>query len=256
MPDSITFTEFAALSPYTDPVDVKKLRFIYRAIEDFATERRISASDIKVLEVGCGVGGITLPLARLGARVRALDINEADVARLMTAARERLFYNLDATVEDAFNFRDTARYDVVVASQVLEYVLEPERLIGNLVCHMEPGGLLIVTAGNIYGPWCLWRSLSSRPRRWNWLRRAFGKPPYVARVGQVYCQYYTRKRLMRMFDQQGLQLHRFMNSDFVLGVFSKHFRRSRVLGAFDTSLADIIPYWMASGWYFALRLNR
>jgi 2-polyprenyl-3-methyl-5-hydroxy-6-metoxy-1,4-benzoquinol methylase len=253
---SVTFQEFAAASPYTDPVDRKKLLFVYRAVEDFAAERRVAASALSILEVACGTGGITLPLARLGAHVRALDIDARDVATLVARARELRFDNLTAGVEDAFTFRHDARYDVIVASEVMEHVLDPDALLDNLVLHMAPGGLLIVTTPNGYGPWEL--SNYVRPhhvaRRWNWIRRAIGKPPYIAGTGPDHCQHYTRRRLLAMFHRHGLDVHRFMNSDFILTI-SKSLRGNRVFGELDADFANLVPHWMASGWYVALRLR-
>jgi SAM-dependent methyltransferase len=250
----VTFQQFADASPYTDPVDRKKLLFVYRAVEDFAAERRVEASALSILEVACGAGGITLPLARLGARVRALDIDRADVETLAQRARDMRLDNLSAAVEDAFAFRHDARYDVIVASEVIEHVLDPDALLANIVRHMAPGGLLIVTTPNGYGPWEI--SNYVRPhhvaRRWNWLRRLAGKPPYVAGTGPDHCQHYTRGRLVKLFRRHGLDVHRFMNSDFILTI-SKHMRRHPTLGTFDADFANLIPHWMASGWYVALR---
>ena len=257
MHDSVTFQDFAAASPYTDPVDRKKLLFVYRAVEDFAAERRVAASALNILEVACGAGGITLPLARLGARVRAIDIDATDIGKLRAAAGSLRFDNLDATVEDAFAFRDERRYDVVVASEVIEHVLDPDALLANIVRHMAPGGLLVVTTPNGYGPWELSNYLRPRhvARRWNWLRRVAGKPPYAAGTGPDHCQHYTRGRLVGMFRRHGLEVHRFMNSDFVLTI-SRQMRGHRVLGEFDADFANLVPHWMASGWYVALRLHR
>ena len=257
MHPSVSFQEFAAASPYTDPVDQKKLLFVYRAVEDLAAERRVSPSDLSILEVACGVGGITLPLARLGARVRALDIDRADVDRLVSRARElRLDSHLSAGIEDAFTFRHDARYDVIVASEVMEHVLDPDALLDNIVRHLAPGGLVIVTTPNGYGPWEL--SNYVRPhhvmRRWNWLRRLAGKQPYVAGTGPDHCQHYTRGKLITLFQRHGLDVHRFMNSDFILTI-SKHMRQNRALGTFDADFANLVPHWMASGWYVALRLR-
>jgi SAM-dependent methyltransferase len=251
----VSFQQFIAASHYTDPVDRKKLRFVYRAIEDFAAERRVATSALSILEVASGRGGITLPLARLGARVRALDIDEKDVARLLERARELgLHNNLNADVEDAFAFRHDTRYDVIVASEVMEHVIDPDALLANVVRHLAPGGLVIVTTPNGYGPWEL--SNYIRPhhvaRRWNWLRRGIGLPPYVPGTGPDHCQHYTRGKLVALFQRHGLDVHRFMNSDFLLSI-SKHMRRHPAMGAFDADFADLVPHWMASGWYVALR---
>jgi len=250
----VSFQEFAAASPYTAPVDHKKLLFVYRALEDLAAERRVATSDLSILEIACGVGGITLPLARLGARVRALDIDAGDITTLTTRARDMGFDNLTAAVEDAFAFRHDARYDVIVASEVMEHVLDPDALLANIARHLKPGGLVIVTTPNGYGPWEL--SNYVRPhhvmRRWNWLRRLIGKAPYVAGTGPDHCQHYTRGRLLALFERNGLDVHRFMNSDFVLTI-STHLRSHRTFGTFDADLANLVPHWMASGWYIALR---
>jgi 2-polyprenyl-3-methyl-5-hydroxy-6-metoxy-1,4-benzoquinol methylase len=160
-------------------------------------------------------------------------------------------------VEDAFTFRDAEPYDVIVASEVIEHVLDPDRLLENIVRHLAPGGLVIVTTPNGWGPWELSNYLRPRhvARRWNWLRRAAGKPDYVPGTGPDHCQHYTRGRLVAMFRRHGLEVHRFMNSDFVLTI-SRHLRRHPVLGEFDSDFANIVPHWMASGWYVALRLHR
>ena len=257
MHDPVTFQQFIAASPYTDPVDRKKLLFVYRAVEDFAAERRVQASSLSILEVACGVGGITLPLARLGARVRALDIDERDVAALLARARElNLDRNLAALVEDAYTFRHEARYDVIIASEVIEHVMDPDALLANVVRHLEPGGLVIVTTPNGYGPWELSNYVRPRyvMRRWNWLRRLLGLPPYAAGTGPDHCQHFTRGSLKKLFDRHGLDVHRFMNSDFVLTI-SKTMRGHPTLGSFDADFANIVPHWMASGWYVALRLR-
>jgi len=250
----VSFQDFAAASPYTDPVDRKKLLFVYRAVEDFAAERRTTPANLSILEVACGVGGITLPLARLGARVRALDIDANDVAKLTARARELRFDNLTAGIEDAFTFRHDARYDVIVASEVMEHVLDPDALLDNMVRHLVPGGLVIVTTPNGYGPWEI--SNYVRPhhvmRRWNWLRSAMGKAPYVAGTGPDHCQHYTRGRLLALFHRHGLDVHRFMNSDFLLTI-SKSMRQHPALGTLDADFANVVPHWMASGWYVALR---
>ncbi len=251
---SISFADFVAVSPYRDPVDRKKLLFVYRALEDLAAERRVAVSELSILEVACGAGGITLPLARTGARVRALDIDAGDVATLQTTARAAGFDNLEATVEDAFAFRTDRQFDIAVASEVLEHVLDPDALVANIARHLKPGGLLLVTTPNGYGPWELSNYL--RPhhvaRRWNWLRRAIGKPPYTAGTGPDHCQHYTRGRLLSLFRRHGLAVHRFMNSDFVLTIW-KSMRQSPTFGTLDSDFANLVPHWMASGWYVALR---
>jgi len=194
---SVTFQDFIAASPHTDPVDRKKLLFVYRAVEDFAAERRCSAADFSILEAAYDAGGVKDPLERLGARVRAIT-----------------------GVEDALTFRDDARYDVIVVSDMIGRVPDPDALLENMVRHLAPDGLVIVTTPNGYG------------RRWQ----------------------FTRGKLFALFHRHGLGVNRFMNSGFFLTV-SKPLRSHPAIGGFDADFANLVPHWMASGWYVALRKN-
>jgi 2-polyprenyl-3-methyl-5-hydroxy-6-metoxy-1,4-benzoquinol methylase len=54
---------FLSSTSYTRPVDFKKLCFIYSAIEEHTAIHDIMFEDLRVLEVGCGMGGIAIPLA-------------------------------------------------------------------------------------------------------------------------------------------------------------------------------------------------
>jgi len=213
----VSFQDFAAASPHTDPVDRKKLLFVYRAVEDLAAERRVSAADLSILAAAWGVGGLAAPLARLGGRVSEL--------------------RLDA--KDAFTFEHEARYDVIVASEVMEHVPDPDALLDDIIRHLAPGGLVIVTTQNGYGP----LQLSSH------VRRLMGS---VDGTGADHRHHYTRGKLIALFQRHGLDMYRFMNSDFILTV-SKPMRRHPTWGTFDADFANLVPHWMASGWYVALR---
>jgi SAM-dependent methyltransferase len=193
---SVTFQDFVAASHHPNPVDRKKLLFVYRAVEDFAAERRSSAADLLILEVAHDASGVKAPLARLGARVRAT-----------------------AGIEDALTFRDDARYDVIVVSDMIGRVPDPDALFENVVRHLAPGGLVIVTTPDGYG------------------RRR-----------------YTRGKLFALFQRHAFGVHRFMNSGFLLTA-SKQLRAHPSIGGLDAEFANLVPHWMASGWYVTLRKN-
>lgn len=251
--DDATRDRFLSATVYSHPVDRKKLRFIYSAVEQYCRERQRQAEELDVLEIACGVGGIALPLASLGGRVRALDIHLGDVVELERGAERLGFDNITATVEDVFEFDDERRYDVIVASEMFEHIREPERLAAIVARHTTPGGLLIVTTPNGYGPWEMMNSLKLVPRRWNWLRRLLGKEAHDGE-GREHEQRYTRGRLLKLFSREGFEATAFSNSDFIFTILPP-LRRSRFFGAIDTRLGDIVPYWMASGWYMAFRMK-
>lgn len=256
MREDTELQSFLAASNYSDPVDIKKLRFIYRAVLEFASRAGKAPANLRVLEIACGDGGVTLSVGSLGCKVRAFDIDEADVDSLRRSLSERKYDNVSVTVEDVFAFDDGEIYDVVIVSEVLEHVLDPFRVASIVKRHMSAGSYLIVTTPNGYGPWELKNAVSPRRvlRRWNWLRRLTGKPEYVVGAGRDHCQRFTKRGLVELFLKLSFRLIDFSKSDFVFTMI-RSLRRSHFFGRLDAKLADALPHWMASGWYLVFVLD-
>lgn len=248
---------FISNTIYKDPVDIKKLKFIFTAMDKYASLKNKDIENLRVLEVGCGKGGITFPLASLGCQVRAFDINENSVGYVQSQINTNKIKNLIVTLDNGYTFNDGKTYDIVIASEVFEYFLEPLKLAANITRRMAEGSYLILTTPNGYGPW----ELKNRVipifylRKWNLLRHLIGKPPYVKGSGMDRYQYYTKKRLVKLFSKFSLRLVNFSKSDSILTIFSP-LRRSAFLGNIDIKLADALPYWLASGWYFIFEMER
>lgn len=86
----------------------------------FLEENGFRAKGARVLDIGCGPGTLSLPLARAGAKVTSLDISKGMLARLCGAAEseglsidtvECSWWNADI---DALGFKGT--FDLVISS--------------------------------------------------------------------------------------------------------------------------------------------
>lgn len=247
---------FLKHSPYHHPVDIKKLRFIFSAIDDYRKSKHLDFRDLRILEVACGRGGITLPLASLGCLVTAFDIDNDSIGYLEDLLRDKRIENVNVSVDDGYTFDDHNSYDIAVASEVFEHLLDPLAFAKNISRRMDNGSHLIVTTPNGFGPWELKNHINpiNRLRKWNVLRRLRNKPPYVKGAGHDHCQFYTRRRLESMFATMSFRTLRFAKSDSFLVVLP-FARRSALLGRMDVTLADYLPYWLASGWYFVFELQ-
>lgn len=244
-------------SGYTRPVDHKRLGFIVSGVERFSRKSGKPAGDLMILEVGCGEGDICVPLASLGASVRAFDVDPEAVEEVKRRAAARGLANIEVSVEDGMSFNDGRQYDVAIASEVFEHVLRPEQLASRLADLTHAGSYLIVTTPNGFGPWEMHNRLDlrMRTRRWNWLRRRLGKEPYVWGAGPDHCQFYTRKRIEGILGDAGFRVLEFGKADAVLAALGKLYKRSERLGRIDARLGDRVPYWLASGWYLLLEAD-
>ncbi|NYT20136.1 MAG: methyltransferase domain-containing protein [Methanosarcinales archaeon] len=105
---------------YANNIDKDKRRKKSADILDFLEESGFNPEGSRVLDIGCGPGTLSLPLARLGAEVTSLDISSGMLNRLKDAIKkESLPVDViecswwTADIDD-LGFRN--EYDLVIAS--------------------------------------------------------------------------------------------------------------------------------------------
>lgn len=97
------------------------------------------------LDVGCGAGLLAEPLARLGAKVTAIDPAEQliEAARAHAAGQGLAIDYRVAAVEDV-----EGAFDLVTAMEVIEHVADPRGFLSALAARLAPAGLLVLSTPN------------------------------------------------------------------------------------------------------------
>jgi len=97
------------------------------------------------LDVGCGAGLLAEPLARLGAKVTAID----PAAELIEAAREHAAgqgLDIDYRVSAIENLKGT--FDLITSMEVIEHTADPQQFLNDLAKRLAPNGLLMLSTPN------------------------------------------------------------------------------------------------------------
>ncbi|XP_039321694.1 ubiquinone biosynthesis O-methyltransferase, mitochondrial isoform X1 [Saimiri boliviensis] len=109
-------------------------------------------SGMKILDVGCGGGLLTEPLGRLGASVIGIDPVDENIktARCHKSfdpvLDKRIEYRVCSLEEIAEETAET--FDAVVASEVVEHVIDLETFLQCCCQVLKPGGSLFITTIN------------------------------------------------------------------------------------------------------------
>jgi len=121
-----------------------------RAAEHFGRDpaRLDSLAGLRVLDIGCGGGILSEPLARLGARVVGADPSESNIAVAKRHA-ERAGLSIDYRAGAAEALAQSGEtFDVVLAMEVVEHVVDLGLFIELAAGLVAPRGLLLVATLN------------------------------------------------------------------------------------------------------------
>ena len=103
---------------------------------------------LSVVDIGCGGGVLSEPLARLGAQVTGLDPASANIAAARAHAEgEGLDIDYRAETIEAV-VAGGARFDVVLAMEVVEHVSDRAGFLRAACQAVRPGGLLFAATLN------------------------------------------------------------------------------------------------------------
>lgn len=103
---------------------------------------------LRVLDVGCGGGLLCEPMARLGAQVTGIDASERNIGVARVHAEESgLAIDYRVTTAEAMA-PSQARFDVVLAMEIVEHVSDLEAFVDACAALVAPGGVTVYSTLN------------------------------------------------------------------------------------------------------------
>ena len=121
-----------------------------RAVDQFGRDpKRIDClAGLRILDIGCGAGILSEPLARLGAEVVGADPSEPNIeaAKIHAAESELAIDYRAVTAEELADAGE--RFDVVLAMEVVEHVTDVGLFVARCAEMVKPGGLMVAATLN------------------------------------------------------------------------------------------------------------
>jgi 2-polyprenyl-6-hydroxyphenyl methylase / 3-demethylubiquinone-9 3-methyltransferase len=103
---------------------------------------------LNIIDVGCGGGLLSEPMARLGATVTGIDAGEENVAIARThASAMDLEIDYRRVLPEEMS-KESAGYDVVISMEVVEHVSDLDLFLQSLADLLKPGGVMLLSTLN------------------------------------------------------------------------------------------------------------
>ena len=228
---------------------------------------------LRILDIGCGSGyAVTRFLGGPSDEVLGIDLYAPNVAY---AQAHYAYPGVRFECRSAESLiADGAAYEVIVLADVLEHLADPAGVLGTCASLLAPGGRLLLTVPNGFGPFEIESAFARIPvlgplsltataylvavlNKWGPLRGRWSEAlaeqpadlPYNAESGHV--QFFSRSRLQRLLTVAGFVPTRTTNLCFLAGPFTNFLLGfSLRFCQWNAKVAARMPAALTSAWFF------
>jgi len=234
---------------------LKKLHFLADELIAQAEKSGISPQQLRVLDIGCGnCEGVTFPLASLGFSITGLDNFEPVISY---AKAKNPYPNLNLICGELSDLPPEAEFEAIVGADFLEHLGEPGPVLDLLRKRLPPGGVLLLSIPNGYGPFEIEKFISEKPltilsriKRFILRQPPVPAPKLPYNIESGHLQHFTKTSLKKLLKNHSFKLAE-IRPGALMGANLCEILLSGSEGFinWNVEISDKLPLWMVSTWY-------
>lgn len=234
---------------------VKRFDYVVRVINDL--------KPTSILDFGCGTGELlTVPLAEKFPDITFTGADDDDAS--LEFARKKNDHLTNLRFIDPSEIGKSDKFDLIIASEVIEHVEEPAELLTFLREKLNDNGRVILTLPNGYGPFeatALADSLlfkvgidaASIYRRLT--KKDLGTVPADGKYSLAvspHINFFSHSGIRRVIKDSGFEIADYTPRTFLCGMGFDQVLRGKLLTSMNDRVTKILPASFVSDWMFEL----
>lgn len=251
--EALKYTEYTEY-----PCHLSRLEWIYDTIERL----RESGKQARVLDVGAGTGNVTIPLGLIdNSEILGIDIHQptldiAIAANKLDNVKFRFQYLQDCPLQG---------YRFIILTEVLEHIDIYPEILDYLAKNGDKDMQLMITVPNGWGPFEIAMQPLYLMRKMGLnnfilkVKRVLGKKePYSQNYETPHVNFFTVPRMKRELAPLGLEVLEVKKAYVFAPIIETYlpFIPLKTIAKIDQKLANILPTFMASGFYFRIGFKK
>jgi len=124
--------------------DFKRGEDIFKVLPD-----EFSLHNKRLLDIGAGIGTLSIVSAKMGAKTDAIESNE-NIIPLIKSLAEENGLKVNVITEDFLKFRPKKKYDFLICNDVLEHIEDKEKFVRKMSRILKKDGYSLVKIPNKY----------------------------------------------------------------------------------------------------------
>ena len=218
-----------------------------------------TASPSTILDIGCGAGTyLTYPIATRFPNINVVGC-DSDSLSIEFAQKNHSLPNLEFQLFDVLP--EGARFDMVIASEVIEHVDDPLGFLSMLKSKLNPGGVLVLTLPNGYGPFEIMAfiettlSIVGLPAL---LRRIAGKSTKAlseskdTMAASPHINFFSFSQINTLFGVAGFGVIKYCPRTFLCGWGIDRLASGDRFINWNAQVSESLPAFLSSDWMFVL----
>ena len=251
--EALKYTEYTEY-----PCHLSRLEWIYDTIERL----RETGKQARVLDVGAGTGNVTIPLGLIdNSEILGIDIHQptldiAIAANKLDNVKFRFQYLQDCPLQG---------YRFIILTEVLEHIDIYPEILDYLAKNGDKDMQLMITVPNGRGPFEIAMQPLYLMRKMGLnnfilkVKRVLGKKePYSQNYETPHVNFFTVPRMKRELAPLGLEVLEVKKAYFLAPIIETYlpFIPLKTIAKIDQKLANILPTFLASGFYFRIGFKK